>query len=149
VEFSLIKVNVTSICLFPYVKDKAAMESALTHGDEFPKELLSSTDRADFTDPIVGTLVPNFFITYFGQQLVYRDLFDDNVMAKLTCLGFGYELWANIIKEALKQLDDTLAIMKKVNTPERIMKCFNPIWDRDKSLPLATVNGPFGIMTIV
>jgi hypothetical protein len=107
------------------------MDSFLTHGDEFLKELLSSTDRADFTDPIVGTLVPNFFITYFGQQLVYRDLFDDNVMAKLTCLGFGYELWANIIKEALKQLDDTLAIMKKVNTPERIMKYFDPIWDKE------------------
>ncbi len=85
-EFSLIKINVASICLFLYVKDKTTMGSALTHGDEFPKELLSSTDWADFTDPIVGTLVPNFFITYFGQQLVYRDLSDNDIMAKLTCL---------------------------------------------------------------
>ncbi len=103
----------------------------------------------DFTDPIVGTLVPNSFIIYFGQQLVFGDLSDNNVMAKLTCLGFGYELWANIAKEALKQLDDTLTIMEKVNTPERIKKYFDPIWDKDKSLPLATVNSPFGIMTIV
>jgi hypothetical protein len=68
------------------------MDSALTHEDEFPKEFLSSTDWADFTDPIVGTLKPNFFIIYFGQQLVYGDLFHNNVMAKLTHLGFGYEL---------------------------------------------------------
>ncbi len=62
------------------------MDSALTHGDKFPKEFLFSTDWADFSDPIVGTLVPNVFITYFGQQLVYGDLSDNNVMAKLTCL---------------------------------------------------------------
>ncbi len=57
------------------------MDSTLTHGDEFPKSLLTSMDWADFTDPIVGTLAPNFFITYFGQQLDYGDLSDDNVMA--------------------------------------------------------------------
>ncbi len=82
-EFSLIKVNVASIFLFLYVKDKATTDSALTHGYEFPKEFLSSTNWADFTDQIIGTLVPNFFITYFGQQLVYGDLSDNNVMAKL------------------------------------------------------------------
>jgi hypothetical protein len=70
-EVSLIKINVTFICLFLYVKDKATMDSTLTHGDEFPKDLLTSTDWADFSDPIVGTLMPNFFITYFGQQLAY------------------------------------------------------------------------------
>jgi hypothetical protein len=80
-EFSLIKINITSNCLFLYVKDKATMDSTLTHGDEFPKSLLTSMDWADFTDPIVGTLAPNFFITYFGQQLDYGDLSDDNVMA--------------------------------------------------------------------
>jgi hypothetical protein len=29
-EYSLIKINVTSICLFPYAKDKATMDSTLT-----------------------------------------------------------------------------------------------------------------------
>ncbi len=44
-EFRLIKINVTSICLFPYVKDKATMDSTLTHGDDFPKDLLTSMGR--------------------------------------------------------------------------------------------------------
>jgi hypothetical protein len=93
--------------------------------------------------------VPNFFITHIGQQLVYRDLSHNYITAKLTHLGFGYKLWANITKEALKQLDDALTIMEKVNTPERINTYFDQILDKDKSLPLATANGPFGIMTIV
>jgi hypothetical protein len=37
-EFSLIKIDVTSICLFPYVKDKATMDVSLNHGDDLPKE---------------------------------------------------------------------------------------------------------------
>jgi hypothetical protein len=53
------------------------MDSTLTHGDEFPKDLLTSTNWADFTDLTMCTLVPNFFITYFGQQLAYRDLSND------------------------------------------------------------------------
>jgi hypothetical protein len=148
-EFSLIKINIMSICLFPYIKDKATMDCTLTHGDEFPKDHLISMDWADFTDPIVGTLVPNFFITYFGQQLANRDLSNDDVMAKLICLGFGYKLWANIPKDAIKKLDDILTIMEDLKTPEKIKKYFDPTWDAIKSLPLAIFNGPFGTMTIV
>ncbi len=93
--------------------------------------------------------MPNFFIAYFGQQLAYRDLSDDNVMAKLTCLSFGYEFWTNTAKDAIGKLDDILAIMEDIKTPETIKKYFDPTWDASKSLPLATSNGPFGTMTIV
>ncbi len=106
-------------------------------------------DWADFTDPIVGTIVPNFFIFYFGQQLAYRNLSDDDVMAKLTCLGFGYELWANTAKDVIKTLDNILTIMEDMKTPEKFKKYFNPTWDASKSLPLATSNGPFVTMPIV
>jgi hypothetical protein len=64
-EFSLIKIDITSISLFPYIKDKGTMDNSLNHGDDLPTELLSKTDWTDFKDPIVGTLIPNFFITYF------------------------------------------------------------------------------------
>jgi hypothetical protein len=36
-EFSLIKIDVTFICLFPYIKDKATMDVSLNHGDDLPK----------------------------------------------------------------------------------------------------------------
>ncbi len=43
-EFSLIKINVTSICLFPYIKNKVTMDNSLNHGDDLPSELLSETN---------------------------------------------------------------------------------------------------------
>ncbi len=43
-KFSLIKIDVTSIRLFPYIKDKATMDVSVNHGDDLPKELLSKTN---------------------------------------------------------------------------------------------------------
>jgi hypothetical protein len=76
-EFSLIKIDVTSIRLVPYIKDKATMDVSLNHGDDFPKESLSKTNWNDFEEPIVGTLIPNFFITYSGQDLPHGDISND------------------------------------------------------------------------
>ncbi len=50
-EFSLIKIDIMSICLFPYIKDKVTMEVSLNHGDDLPKESLSETDWNDFEGP--------------------------------------------------------------------------------------------------
>jgi hypothetical protein len=91
-EFSLIKIDDMSIRLFPYIKDKVTMDVSLNHGDDLPKELLSETDWNDFEEPIVGTLIPNFFITYFGQDLPHGDISDDEIKAKHVRLGTGYEL---------------------------------------------------------
>jgi hypothetical protein len=43
-EFSLIKIDVTSILLFPYIKDKATIDTNLTHGDDMPMGWLFKTD---------------------------------------------------------------------------------------------------------
>jgi hypothetical protein len=102
------------------------MDSNLTHRDGFPVDLLSSTELVDFTHLIVGTLVPNFFLTCFGKRLAHGDLADDNVMAKLTYIGFGHELWVNIAKDALNKLDDVLNIMEDIKPIDNTKKYFNP-----------------------
>jgi hypothetical protein len=150
-KFSLIKINVTSIRLFPYIKDKATMDNSLNHGDDLPAESLSETDWNDFEETIVGTLtIPNFFITYFGQVLLHGNISDDKIKAILIRLGTGYELWlwASTANDAVKKLDDILSVMEEIETPESIKKHFDPDWDA-KSLPLAISIGPFGAMTLV
>jgi hypothetical protein len=147
-EFSLIKINVMSIRLFPCIKDKAIMDDSLNHGDDLPAELLFKTNWKYFKEPIVGTLIPNFFITYFGQDLPHGDTSDDEVKAKLMPLGTGYELLANTANNAVKKLDDILSVMEEIKTPESNKKYFDPNQDA-KSLPLATSTGPFGDMTFV
>jgi hypothetical protein len=147
-EFSLIKINITSIRLLPYIKDTATMDASLNHGDDLLMDLLSETDWIDFEEPIIGTLIPNIFITYFGQVLPHGDISDDEIKAKLMRLGTGYELWANTANDAIKKLNNILSAMEETKTPESIKKYFDPNWDA-KSLPLATSNGPFGAITFV
>jgi hypothetical protein len=83
-----------------------------------PKESLSETDWNDFEEPIVGTLIPNFFITYFGQDLPHGDISDDEIKTKLVRLGNGYELWANTANDAVEKLDNILSVMEEINNPE-------------------------------
>jgi hypothetical protein len=147
-KFSLITIDIMTIPLFPYIKDKVTMGISLNHEDDLPKELLSETDWNDFKEPIVGTLIPIVFITYFGQDLPHGNISDNEIKAKLVCLGAGYELWANTANNAIKKLDNILSVMEEIKTPESIKKHFNPNWDA-KSLPLATSNDPFGAKTLV
>ncbi len=140
--------DVMSIHLFPYIKDKATMDANLNHGNDMPVDWLSKTDCKDFEDPIVGTLIPNFLITYFGQVLPQGDISDNEIMAKLVHLGTGYKLWANTANNAVAKLDDIFSVMEEIRTHESIRKYLDPTRDV-KSLPLATSNGPFGAMTLV
>jgi hypothetical protein len=110
--------------------------------------MVIKTDWNDFEEPTIGTLIPNFFITYFGQDLSHGNISDDKIKAKLVRLGTGYELWVNTANNAVKKLDNILSVMDEIKTPKSIKKHFNPNWDA-KSLPLATSNGLFVAMTLV
>ncbi len=147
-EFSLIKIDVTSIHLFPYITEIVTMDASLNHDDDLPAELLSKTNWKDFKELIVGTLIPNFFITYFQQVLPHGAISDDEIKAKLMRLGTGYELQTNDANNAVKRLDNILSVMEEIKTLESFKKYFDPNRDA-KSLPLATSNSPFGAMTLV
>jgi hypothetical protein len=133
-EFSLTKTDVMSICLFPYIKDEVTMDVSLNHEDDLPNESPSKTDWNDFKEPIIGTLIPNFFITYFGQDLPHGDISDNEIKAKLVHLGTGYELWANTANNAIKKSDDILSVMEEIETPESIKKHFDPNRGQSPSL---------------
>ncbi len=85
------------------------MDANLTHGDDMPGDCLSETNWKVFKDPILGTLIHNFFITYFGQVLPHVSISDDEIKAKLVRLGTGYALWANTANDAVDKLDNILS----------------------------------------
>ncbi len=74
-EFSLIKIEVASFYLFPYIAPKKDFDPLLEHGDNAPEKLLrNTTDLKDFKEPIVATLFSNFFaIYYYGQKVPCQD----------------------------------------------------------------------------
>jgi hypothetical protein len=89
------------------------MDTNLTHGDDMPMRWLSKTDWKDSKDPIIGALIPNLCITYFGQVLPHGNISEDEIMAKLFCLSSGYKLWANTANNAVKNWMTFLVSWKK------------------------------------
>jgi hypothetical protein len=154
-EFTMIKIDVASIRVFPLFKDKTKMDAALTHGEDIPEAYLAHTDWSSLEDPvtIVGTLVPNFFVIYFGQDLPHGSIDDDDVMLQIARMGVGYELWAETAKDASDKADDIVAILDKIDDEAGpAMELYRKYLDpnrHENSLPLAKSNGPFGSMTIV
>ena len=152
-KFTMIKIDVASIHFFPLFKDKKTMDAALSYGEDIPSTYLTHTDWSSFKDPIVGALVPNFFIVYFGQDLPHGSIEDDEVMFQLASMGVGYELWAETAKDAIDKINDIVAVLDKIDDEEgpemeRYKKYLDPN-RHDNSLPLTRSNGPFGSMTIV
>ncbi len=105
-KFTMIKINVASIRAFPLFKDKTIMDAALSHGEDIPLAYLVHTDWSSFEAPfvVVGTLVPNFFIVYFGHDPPHGSIEDDEVMLQLAPMGAGYELWAETAKDAIAMI---------------------------------------------
>jgi hypothetical protein len=115
----MIRINIESIRAFVYIKNKATWDTNLTHGDSIPTDLLANTVWKDIKG-IIGTLIPNFFLTNFGQDLPHGDVSDEEIMAKLTRLGSGYKLLVNTATGAVAYIDDIITIMKEIKEPEKI-----------------------------
>ncbi len=125
------------------------MNSNLAHGDNFLADLLSSTEWAAFSNPIIDPLIHNFFSYLFlgNNWLIGPCQWCHHGKTHLTRIRI--QTLGKPCQDTLVNLDDILTFMEGIKTPDNIKKYFDPSWDENKSLPLATFNGPFCAMTIV
>ncbi len=66
-EFSLIKINITSICVFPYIKDKATMDDSVKHGDDLPTECYTNPIGTILKNPLLVLWFPTFSSPTLGK----------------------------------------------------------------------------------
>jgi hypothetical protein len=68
-EFSLVKVNIASFHLFPYLGPERTFDTLLPHGDELTKELLNdTTDLKLSKEPIIATLSQTSLSSIMGRR---------------------------------------------------------------------------------
>jgi hypothetical protein len=63
------------------------------------------------SDAIIGVLLPNFFIVYFGQDFPKGDFFLDNIKVNFAKLGTGYSLWISAAAKAIKKKEDIREVL--------------------------------------
>jgi hypothetical protein len=150
-KFSLVKVDIAFFCLFPYLGPKRTFNAVLLHGDKLTEELLNdTTDLKSFKEPIVATLVPNFFVIYYGKKVLHGNITTDELKAKMSKLGSGHEIWARVVDKTLStnKLDNFLTVTDEAKKdPLLICKHFLPSWDPLTSTQLASNNGPCETIT--
>ncbi len=72
------KVDIASFCFFPYLGPDHTFNTLLPHGDKLKEKLLTdTTDLKSFKEPVIATLVPNFFVIYYGQKVTHGDITTD------------------------------------------------------------------------
>ncbi len=67
------------------------------------EELLGDNNLKTFKEPIVTTLLPNYFVIYYGQKVPQGAIMTDTdkVKSKKMHLGMGYDLWARFVDKTL------------------------------------------------
>jgi hypothetical protein len=119
---SLVKVDIASIRLFPYVGPEHTFNTLLPHGDKLTEEILNdTTDLKSFDEPIIATLIPNFFVIYYGQKVPHGNITTVELKAKMIKLGTGYDLWARVVDKTLStdKLDNFLMVVDKTKKDHR------------------------------
>jgi hypothetical protein len=152
-EFSLIRKKITSFQLFPYIAPKKNFDPLLAHSQDLMLELLGETNNLKtFKEPVVATLLPNFFTFYYGQKVLHSDITTNKVKAKMMHLGTGYDLWVRIMDKTLTtdKLDSFLMVTDKTKKdPLLIQRYFLSSWNPVTLTQLALNNGPCGTITNV
>ncbi len=119
----------------------------------FDSDLLTDTEWKSSSDPIIGTLFPNFVIVYFGQDFPKGDISPDDIKVNFAKLGTGYSLWISASAEAIKKKLDirevlnTAAENTSYSKADFIKSHFFPLYNSSKTLPIVT--GPYGLIYIV
>jgi len=145
-EFSLRKVEISSLRLFPVVNLRSQFHASLTLGNDIPLQLRDATWVKDAEEPVAGCVLPNFFPVYFGQDIVYGDTRTDAVIEAFAQLGKGYDVWLTQASHAIRKIDDIPHIVDTLEADKSTY--FAPGWEEETSLPFA-VNGPCGTSIFV
>ncbi len=140
-EFNLVNIEIASFQLFSYIAPKKDFDPVLAHGQDLTEKLLGETNNLKtFEEPVVATLLPSFFVIYYGQKVPHSNIMTNKVKSKMMHLGTGYDLWARIVDKTLTidKLDDFFMVVDEAKKdPLLIPKNLFSSWDPVTSTQLA------------
>jgi hypothetical protein len=89
-KFSCVYIKLTNLKYFPYIKSTTTMDARLKHTEVTPLDpghLKFTKDFKGFTDPLRGTVLPVFFLIYFGQDIPQGSIASDKDLASDMAFG--------------------------------------------------------------
>ena len=154
-EFSCTFASKEAFGIFPIINTKADIvggPDAVSTATPINEAFLSDTDWVTLSDSdqVVGRVIPNFFIIYFGQNVPRGDINDDDVKMSIAQLGPGEATWVRAADFAINSHKDIATVFGNAReettySESAFLKShFFADFDLRKSLPL--VAGPYGLI---
>ena len=155
-KFICVYMNLSNFKPFPFVEPTASMSGLLKH-TKFTQlltdHLKHTTNWKNMADPIRGTLLPNFFIVYFGQEIPHGIITSDDEKTNMAKLGSGYDLWVSTVSNAINNMDDINYVIDAFGAVDNLSlsafykKHFYGRYEETTSLPI--LGSPYGTITTV
>ena len=117
-EFSLAMIPLSSVKMFISIverDDNVHLLNLIEHGDDITNDFRKDTKWHDSTATHVGTVLPNMFLIYFGQDVPLGPVTSDDTKLAFERLGTGYETWSIMAGVALEHLDDIDVVVENAS----------------------------------
>jgi hypothetical protein len=142
-KFSCIYITLGNFKCFPLAEATASMSKLLKYTDVtqlLSEHLKFTKDWKSFVDLIRGNFLPNFFIIYFGQEILQGSISSDDVKIAMAKMGPGCALWVSTVSIAINNIDDidyvidAFSAVKALSLRNFYKKHFYTLNDEDTSL---------------
>ena len=136
-QFMCARITKAEFSLFTVVGEKSGAPP--THGDTIDPAIMAKT-TLDANIDYVAYLMPNYVLIYWGMEVFYGNIVDDDLKSSISSLGPGYLAWAKAVGasfELEEDIDTTLAEIKtKGRGPINMLSTFGMKWDKKTGMAI-------------
>jgi hypothetical protein len=152
-KFSCVYIKLTNLKYFPYIESTTTMDTHLKHTKVTPLDPEHLKFTKDFKGFTRGTLLPVFFLIYFGQDTPQGSIASDKEKSALAKLDRGYGLWVETASKAIDKIDKIEIVMDAYsaidNMTEEVFYKKHLYGHYNKKDSLFVAKGPCGAITTV
>jgi hypothetical protein len=117
-KFSLAMIPLSSVKMFFSIIERdndVHLLNLIEHGDDIPNNFRKDTKWYESPATHVGTVLPNVFLIYFGQDVPLGPITSDDTKLAFERLGTGYETWSIMAGAALEHLDNIDVVVENAS----------------------------------
>ena len=130
-QFMCARITKTDFSLFTAVGEKS--DAPPTHGDIIDPTIMAKTSF-DANSDYVAYLMPSYALIYWGMEIFYGNIVDDDLKSSISSLGPGYLAWAKAVAASFESEDDIDIALSEMKTKARgsinMQATFGMKWDK-------------------
>jgi len=130
-SFLCARITKEEFTLFTVVGEKS--DAPPTHGDTIDPGVIAKTSF-EANAEYVAYLIPSYALIYWGMEVFYGNIVDDDLKSSISSLGPGYMVWAKAVATSFESEDDIDTVLSEIKAKARgsvnMLTTFGMKWDK-------------------